>query len=248
MSTMTMRAAEAAAPGPIIFPKGHLATEGSPQSDNALFVEAINALRRDPLLASEAVLVDVRDARVTLRGSVASYAKKVAACELIRGLPGVAATSDCLVVELMPDARRTDAALASDVRLSLKWEACLPADAIDVEVALGCVTLSGQMPWSFQRKLAERAVARLTGVTGIVNLLRVSDRQTQMQAVTDIHAALRRAADIEADAIEVLIADGTVTLRGTVSSARAKKAAYDAVRSLDGVHTVRSEIRIGHDD
>lgn len=79
------------------------------------------------------------------------------------------------------------------------------------------------MPWSFQRKLAERAVARLTGVTGIVNLLRVSDRQTQMQAVTDIHAALRRAADIEADAIEVLIADGTVTLRGTVSSARAKR-------------------------
>ncbi|MCE4541805.1 MULTISPECIES: BON domain-containing protein [unclassified Caballeronia] len=136
MSTMTMRAAEAAAPGPIMFPKGHLATEGSPQSDNALFVEAINALRRDPLLASEAVLVDVRDARVTLRGIVASYARKVAACELIRGLPGVAAASDCLVVELLPDARRTDAELTSDVRSSLKWEACLPADAIDVEVGL----------------------------------------------------------------------------------------------------------------
>jgi osmotically-inducible protein OsmY len=59
---------------------------------------------------------------------------------------------------------------------------------------------------------------------------------------------MRRAADIEADDIEMRVADGTVTLRGTVSSAAAKKVAYEAVRSLDGVHTVLDETRVRHDD
>ncbi|KAK45639.1 ornithine aminotransferase [Caballeronia jiangsuensis] len=248
MSTITLRPAEVTAPGQIALANEEPAAEGSPQSDNALFVETITVLQHDPHFASEPVFADVHDAHVTLRGSVRSYARKVAACETVRGLSGVASVTDCLVVELPPDARRTDAALTSDVHAALKWEACLPADAIDVDVTHGCVTLSGEMPWSFQKKLAEHAVARLTGVTGLVNLLRVSDRQTQMQAITGIHAALRRAADIEADDIEVLVAHGTVTLRGTVSSPAAKKLAYDTVRSLDGVHTVRDEIRIARGD
>uniref|UniRef100_UPI0023F783A7 BON domain-containing protein n=1 Tax=Caballeronia sp. BR00000012568055 TaxID=2918761 RepID=UPI0023F783A7 len=224
--------------------KAHLAADGSPQSDNALFVEAINALRQQPHLALDSVVVDVHGGQMTLRGYVGSYARKLAACEIIKALPEVASVDDRIVVELPPDARRTDAALASDVHAALKWEACVPADAIDVSVAHGCVMLTGETPWSFQRKLAEQAVARLSGITGVVNLLRVSDRQTQMQASTAIHAALRRAADIEADDIEVLVADGTVTLRGTVTSPAAKETACDVVRSLDGVHTVRDEIRI----
>ncbi|MFM0326502.1 BON domain-containing protein [Caballeronia glebae] len=244
MSTMTTQPAQVPTPDRITPVKAHLAAEGSPQSDNALFVEAINALRQNPHFASESVLVDVHEGRVTLRGYVGSYARKLAACEIIKALPEVASVDDRIVVELPPDARRTDAALASDVHTALKWEACVPADAIDVSVAHGCVTLTGEIPWSFQRTLAEHAVARLSGITGVVNLLRVSDRQTQMQATTAIHAALRQAADIEADDIEVLVADGTVTLRGTVTSPAAKETACEAVRSLDGIHTVRDEIRI----
>jgi len=246
MSTLTMSPTNVSAPRSTL--PAERRAEGSPQNDNALIVAIDDALRLDAHLASAPVIVDVHDGRVTLRGSVRSYANKRVICEIAGALPGVDSVNDCIVVELSHEAQRTDAALASDVRVPLRWEACLPADAIEVAVEHGCVTLSGEMPWSFQRKLAEHVVAHLTGITGIVNLLRVSDRQMQLQAMSGIHAAMRRAADIEADDIEVRVADGTVTLRGTVSSAAAKKVAYEAVRSLDGVHTVLDETRVRHDD
>lgn len=247
MSTPTMPPTDVAAPFPTV-PAQRCAAEGSTQIDNALFVAIYDALRRDPQLAPESVFADVHDGRVTLRGSARSYANKLAICDVVAALPGVAMVTDGMAVSLLHDAQRTDAALALDVRAALKWEAGVPAEAIEVGVDNGCITLSGEVPWSFQRKLAEHAVSRLTGITGVVNLLRVSDRQMQMQALSGIHAALRRAADIEADDIEVLVADGTVTLRGSVSSPVAKKVAFDAVRSLNGVHTVRDEIRVRHGD
>ncbi|BCQ28940.1 BON domain-containing protein (plasmid) [Caballeronia sp. NK8] len=246
MNTLTMSPTNVAAPCPNVAAEQR-AAEGSSQIDNALFVAIGEALRQDARLAREPVFADVHDGRVTLRGEVRRYANKLALCEVVGALPGVASVKDCLVVTLPHDAQRTDAALAINLRAALKWEAGLPDEAIEVGVLHGCATLSGEVPWSFQRKLAEQVVARLTGVTEVVNLLRVSDRQMRMQVISRIHAALRRAADIEADDIEVLVADGAVALRGTVSSPVAKKVTYDAVSSLDGVRTVRDETRIRHD-
>jgi osmotically-inducible protein OsmY len=247
MNTLNVPRASVETPGAIEQARERIPTKGSPQSDNALFVEIEDTLKRDPRIVSKSTTANVHDGRVTLGGTVQSYSEKLAVCEAVRRMPGVASIDNCLVVELPFATRSTDAKVAADARAALKWEACLPDDAIQVLVEHGCVTLSGEVPWSFQRRLAERAIVPLMGITGIVNALRVSDRQIRMEVIAGIHAALRQAADIEADSIEVVVAESAVTLRGTVSSAAAKKFASDAVRSLDGVHTVRDEIRVSEE-
>lgn len=60
----------------------------------------------------------------------------------------------------------------------------------------------------------------------------------------EVCEALYRDTAIDASEIDVTVAEGTVTLSGTVDSRKVKRAAEDCVENLIGVHDVRNELRV----
>jgi hyperosmotically inducible protein len=213
-------------------------------ADHELARRATDNLRHDPLLERESITVDVRGGRATLRGTVSSYAAKVAACSTTRCVDGLAAVDNELSVRLPASARRADAVLRDAALAALVWKACLPRGMVEVGVRDGALTLTGRVDWSYQKKLAEAVVIPLQGVTSIVNRLRVSDRQVQMEVLGQIRAALRSDAQRHADAIRVQAQDGTVTLSGTLPTVGQRALACAAAREHPEVRELRDEIHV----
>jgi osmotically-inducible protein OsmY len=66
-----------------------------------------------------------------------------------------------------------DSELAQAVASGLEWDVMLPDASVQVRVADGWVTLEGQLATERQRAAAQGAVARVTGVRGVSDLIRV---------------------------------------------------------------------------
>ncbi len=92
----------------------------------------------------------------------------------------------------------------------------MPRDAVTVRVQNGWVTLEGKVEWQYQRNAAASAIRDLAGVVGISNLIAVAPRPTSSDVKRRIEDAFRRDAELEAQAIQVNVLDGKVTLDGTV--------------------------------
>lgn len=60
----------------------------------------------------------------------------------------------------------------------------------------------------------------------------------------DVSEALYRNSEVDASDIEVFVADGRVTLKGTVKDRRQKKMAESAIEDLAGVDDVYNELRL----
>ena len=92
----------------------------------------------------------------------------------------------------------------------------MPIEALDVTVADGWVTLHGEVEWEYQRRAAERAVGRLTGVRGVSNGITVrpavrADGRDLAERIVD---ALARNGATEAERISVRVHGDTVVLDG----------------------------------
>src|SRR6266704_4592600 len=133
----------------------------------------LEELKWDTHVQPNEIGVVVKDGIVTLTGLVDSYLKKIAAEEAAHRVRGVKAVANDIEVRLPGSAERTDAELANAVLNALQWEADIPAGKLDVTVSQGWVTLKGEVEYGFQKRLAERAVERLSGVKGVTNLIMV---------------------------------------------------------------------------
>jgi osmotically-inducible protein OsmY len=76
----------------------------------------------------------------------------------------------------------------------------IPSDRIKVTVKNGWVTLEGSIgvEWQYQKILAESAVKKLRGVTGITNDIEVKPQVSPQEARSQIEEALRRSAALDA--------------------------------------------------
>ncbi len=77
----------------------------------------------------------------------------------------------------------------------------IPQDDVKVTVQKGRVTLTGEVKWEYQRKAAEGAIQRLSGVTGVTNRILLKPEVLAPKIKTKIEAALARHAHVEAQAI-----------------------------------------------
>ncbi len=188
--------------------------------------------------------VMVKDGVVTLTGWVDSYLKKMAAEEAVHRVRGVKAVANDIEVRLPGFAERTDADLAKAVLNALKWDAAIPADKVDVTVSQGWVTLKGEVGYGFQKSDAERAVRRLSGVKGVINLITIKPRPSPSDLKQQIERALIRNAETDARQITVEVEGSKVILRGTVRSYAEKQAAEDTAWSAPGVSEVDNHIVI----
>jgi osmotically-inducible protein OsmY len=127
---------------------------------------------------------------------------------------------------------------------ALERHLLIPADKITVTVASGWITLEGKVRWQFQKKLAESAVKKLKGVTGITNRIQVKSDVSPSAVKERIEEALRRSAGVEARRVVLDVEGDTVRLWGQVGSWREKEEVEHAAWSAPGVAHVENHLEV----
>ncbi|OLD84058.1 MAG: ornithine aminotransferase [Ktedonobacter sp. 13_1_20CM_4_53_7] len=216
----------------------------STRTDEEIQRDILEELKWDTRVRPNEVGVAVKDGVVTLTGWVDSYLKKMAAEEAAHRVRGVKAVVNDIEVRLPSSAERTDEDLAKAALNALQWQAGVPADKIDVTVSHGWVTLKGEVEYGYQKREAERAVERLSGVRGVINLIRVKPGLSPTDLKQKIEQALVRNAELDAKRITVEVQGSKVILYGTVRSYAEKKAAEEAAWAAPGVSEVENHITI----
>jgi osmotically-inducible protein OsmY len=140
------------------------------KSDRELRAKVLKELEREGL---GSLRLGVEDGRVTLGGTVDSYAKKLAARTAAHRGAGVPELTDNIQVRLPGSAGRTDRELADAVGRALEFDEFVPDRKIRFSVTRGKVTLEGEVDTLGEREDAARVVRHLTGVAGIDNRIRV---------------------------------------------------------------------------
>ncbi|MEE6257162.1 BON domain-containing protein [Plantactinospora sonchi] len=206
--------------------------------------DVLAELSWDARVRASEVGVSVAAGIATLSGSVDSYAKKWAAERTAHRVRGVRAVANDIAVRLPGDAQRTDTDIATAASRALEWDADVPVEKLDVTVANAWLTLRGEVEKGFQKRAAERAVRRLTGVRGVTNLIAVRPVGVAPGAELerDLRGALARRAGLDADLIDIEVTDGTVVLSGEVRSWKERSEAERIAWAAPGVGAV--EIRL----
>lgn len=214
------------------------------KSDQELQSEVMFQLGWDSRIKQTEVGVTAHNGIITLTGKVGSYAKKLAAQQAAHRVKGVLDVANDIEVHIPGSLSRTDEEIAQAVRHALDWNVLVPAEQIHSTVSNGWVTLEGNVEYYRERTDAERAVSHLPGVRGLTNKILVCQSVEPERVKFLIEDVLERRADREADRIRVNVADGEVTLTGSVNSWEEKKAILGAVSHTPGVTGVQDHLFI----
>jgi osmotically-inducible protein OsmY len=207
--------------------------------------DILDELEFDPSIDAATIGVSVENGVATLSGYVKSYAEKTAAEAVARRVKGVRAIAEEIDVRWSDQKRHADDEIAARALDIIAWDTALPDGAIDVKVQRGWVTLCGEVRWHFQRMAAENAVKKLGGVVGVTNTLTIRQLIATSDIKDRIERALRRNAEIEANAIRVRVTASKVVLEGDVHGWNERHAAEQAAWSVPGVAIVENHLHVG---
>jgi osmotically-inducible protein OsmY len=196
-------------------------------------------LEWDPEVDASAIGIAAKDGSVTLTGFIDSYAGKLAAERVAKRVRGVRAVANDVEVRLKLG--RTDADIAGDAARALDLYVTIPS-GVKAAVHNGHVTLTGVVPWPYQKKHAEKIMRHIRGVRGVFNHLVLAPRAVERDVHHRINAALHRNAHLDARQIEVTVDGNTVTLTGTVRTWLERDSAERAVADGPGITTVINRI------
>jgi osmotically-inducible protein OsmY len=217
------------------------------KTNHELQLDVLDELAWEPSVEASAVGVTVHDGVVSLAGHVKSHAEKVAAEKAARRVHGVHAIVNEIDVRLPRTDERDDADIAAVAVQALRWTSSVPEDHVRLIVDEGWIRLEGEVEWHYQRQAAENAVRYLSGVRGVTNNIRLSERVHARDVKDAIAAALKRSAEVEAQQISVEVRNGTVVLRGKVHSWAERRAAERAAWAAPGVIAVDDHLIVeGH--
>jgi osmotically-inducible protein OsmY len=218
----------------------------STMSNNGLARHVTEELHWDPKVDSAAIAVSVDDGVVTLRGTVGSFREKQDAKHDAERIYGVKDVKNELEVRILTEHRRSDADLRGSVLQAMMLDSLVPS-TIDAKVDNGVVTLTGKANWQYQRDEAESVAGNLLGVMGVedeIDLL--PPGPTAHDVEHSIKKAMERNAKLDAESVSVESSNGTVTLRGTVSSWADHDEAIDAAWAAPGVTNVKDHILVAY--
>jgi osmotically-inducible protein OsmY len=201
------------------------------------------SLDYDPRLNDSRIIVKADDGRVTLSGAVDTYPEVELATRDARYAMGVKAIDNQLMVGLIGDAI-ADEAVATAARETLDRDRMIPSGSVQVSVADGWVTLTGEVRHHFQRQAAHHAVGRVTGVLGVMNGITLTDEPIPPDVAARIEKAFKRNAIIDDSVINVTNRDHTIYLAGFVTSWDAMDTALDTAWSAPGVNEVVNNLTL----
>ena len=119
----------------------------------------------------------------------------------------------------------------------------VPGGSIQVMVRDGWVTLTGSVDWHYQKKQAEEDIRKLSGVRGVINNIEIEPNAQAEDVKRKIEQALKRHAEIEANAIQVTVPErNKVVLEGKVGSWDQRHAVENAAWSAPGVKSVEDRM------
>jgi osmotically-inducible protein OsmY len=142
--------------------------------------------------------------------------------------------------------KKSDAEIQQDVIRELKWDSRVDETDVGVEVDGGIVTLTGRVTSWTKKLAAAEAAHRVFGVLDVANDVHVE--VTGEHSDTDIAKAVRDALRwdvlVPDDKIASTVANGIITLTGTVTTVAQREDAGRAVRNLAGVRAVSNQMTI----
>ena len=213
--------------------------------DLQLRQDVLDELEFEPSIDAVHIGIAVDAGIVTLTGHVGSYAEKLAAVTAVRRVKGVRAIADEIQVRYPSDKKTADDEIAKRAADILRWDSMVPSESIQVLVRDGCVVLSGNADWYYQKRNAEEDVRRLSGVRTVINNIEIKPRVAADDVTRKIEEALKRHAQIEAQAIRVTVRDRhTVVLEGQVDNWDERHAVQNAAWSAPGVTSVEDRLTI----
>ena len=212
--------------------------------DSELQQAVLAELSWEPSVTAAHVGVTASAGVVTLTGHVESYPEKHAALQAAARVRGVQAVAEEMEVRLPPGLRRDDEAIAAAALERLAWDGSVPRDAIRVVVEGGCITLSGQTDWQFQKEAAGQDVLRLRGVVGLSNRIVVRAKVDAASLGSDILHALHRSWCFDEASVRVSAEGGHVRLSGTAHSPADRQTAEATAWAAPGTTSVVNDIAI----
>lgn len=212
--------------------------------DHDLQQSVLAELSWEPSVDSAHIGVTANAGVVTLTGHVESFSQKVAADAAARRVKGVKAVAEDIEIRLPFEMKRSDEEIGAAAASRLAWDSALARKRIEVEVAQGRLTLTGQVDHKYQKVAAEEAVRFLLGVVGVRNLITLTSGLNASDVGEDIRAALRRGWLADPDTIIVKVDAGNVVLSGTAKSWQDRQVADAAAWAAPGAISVVNEIAI----
>ena len=213
------------------------------KTNTQLQKDVMDEIKWEPSTTAAKIGVSVANGVVTLNGTVATYAQKMAVERAAQRVEGVKGIAEEITVKLSGPHARTDTEIAEAAVSSLNAHVWVPTD-IQATVENGRITLNGQVNFEYQRIAAREAVCSLPGVKGVSNAI-IFKPTVQPSAVKDaIEKAFARNAEIDAGTVKVAAEGGTVTLSGSVRSWGEKNQAGTCAWNAPGVNIVRNDIKV----
>ncbi len=207
--------------------------------------DIIDELDFEPSIESADIGVAVAKGIVTLTGHVPTYQQKLTVEDVVRRVKGVKGIAEEIEVRPYGTNRAADDEIAKRAINTMTWNTSIPDDSVQVKVQKGWVTLSGTVDWQYQKTAAADAVRVLSGVVGVTNRIEIRPKASSFDIKKRIEDALKRNAEVEANAIRVDVLDGgKVRLEGKVHAWSERSVAERAAWSAPGVHTVEDRITV----
>jgi osmotically-inducible protein OsmY len=139
------------------------------ESDDDLRNQISDILATESLLAGSALNVYVEKGSVRLDGKVDSFKKGKIAEAVVKTVHGVKAIDN--EIEFEYSAQSDDILVREQILSSFKSNWAVPEGKVCVLFQDGCLTLTGDVEWNFQRLAAELAASDISGVKYIFNRL-----------------------------------------------------------------------------
>ncbi len=217
-----------------------------PRIEEEIKQDVVDQLAWDDRVNVAPIDVEVRDSTVTLRGSVPNYQAKLAAIEDTEMMPGVDRVEDQLTVRWPPVYTPSDDDLWDDVDRALRWNPNIDVTRIYIDVMDGVVSLEGTVESLWKKLHAEEVAADVAGVAEVQNRLAVvPTRSVDDEAIaTDIVDSLKRNTLVDPEQVDVRVANGIVTLEGSVPNWLVRRTVRDIAVRTAGVVDVRDKLTI----